>query len=409
MNLICGICMEELGSEKEVCSLPCGHVKHIDCLKTWCEERKNCPNCWQRFQPAVAIRKRLYFDRDPNSDHVVKNETEQDDNVPAANEALKQELDESKAEVDAAQTHVNDLEETISELERKYHNSEVQLEQTSERNRQLTTELHTLEGKNRETFERNRELEQELSNSQAKTQVLEAKFDQTDVSHVIGLVKKMEDGEISRLQKEVAQLSRKTEKRTKAEQDRSQNLTTQMKIETESLKEQIRKKNSEAEKLSYKNTELKKGFLDILKSLTASEKRYADTIKENARVKRELSDSQKRLTTFEKQNCDIIQDNAKMEEQLAEWQRFHRKIGRAARYGDGIGIENQEPTTSQSLQVQNPMHLVPIMNVWNRQKQESGSDGDPAKRARIDPKKSEEAGGKKPANEASGSKNVITS
>ncbi|KAI1690424.1 ring finger domain-containing protein [Ditylenchus destructor] len=164
-RLICGICMEELGSEKDVCSLPCGHVKHIACLTEWSKVRKECPDCSTRFNLDAAFHKRLYFNWDPNADHKTHMQL---DSVLAANEALRYQLEESKAEVDAAQTRVNDLEESNSQLRGKLENSEAQLQQSSERNRQLTAELHTLEGKNRETLERNRELEQELSNAQAK-------------------------------------------------------------------------------------------------------------------------------------------------------------------------------------------------------------------------------------------------
>ncbi|KAI1699354.1 ring finger domain-containing protein [Ditylenchus destructor] len=298
MDLICGICMEKLGSEKEVCCLPCGHVKHIDCLKKWSEEQKNCPNCWKRFQPAAAIRKRLYFDRDPNSDNQTSgenNETEQDDSGLATNEALKQQLEESKAEVDASQTRIKDLEESIRELERKYQISEVQLEQSSERNRQLTAELHTSESKNRE-------LEQELSNSQARIRDLEAKFDQTDVGQLVTFFEKKSENlkncEVSRLQD-----SLKT-KEIELENERKLRLD---------LYDQLDKKDAEVAKLSDENAKAMKDLLEI----------------------------QRKLTVCEKQNYDIIQDNAEMEKQLVEWQRYHRNICDAAKFGDEISKESR--------------------------------------------------------------------
>ncbi|KAI1703940.1 hypothetical protein DdX_14555 [Ditylenchus destructor] len=121
--------------------------------------------------------------------------------VLATSDSLKSKFGKIIAEVNAAQ---KDLVESTCDLEKKFQNSEAEKQQ-------LTDELHTLEAKNRETLERNRELEQELSNSQAKIRDLEAKFAQTDVSRMIAVLKenveKLENGEISRLQNEVAKLS----------------------------------------------------------------------------------------------------------------------------------------------------------------------------------------------------------
>ncbi|KAI1694651.1 hypothetical protein Ddc_21935 [Ditylenchus destructor] len=125
-----------------------------------------------------------------------------EDSVLATAEALQDHFEKIKAEVNAAQTRTKSLVESTCDLEKKLQNSETQKQQ-------LANELHTLEGKNRETLERNRKLEQELSDSQAKIRDLEAKFAQTDVAQVIDLVKKMENGEISRLQTDVLKLSSK--------------------------------------------------------------------------------------------------------------------------------------------------------------------------------------------------------
>ncbi|KAI1698305.1 ring finger domain-containing protein [Ditylenchus destructor] len=542
MDLICGICMEELGSEKDVCYLPCGHVKHVDCLTKWCEEQKNCPNCWQRFQPAIAFRKRLYFDRDPNSDNQTggeKNENEKNDSAPATNDALKQQLDESKAEVDASQTRVKNLEESIRELEKKiqdyeaekqqlttelhtlegknretqtrvkgleetnsqlvekFRNSEDQRQEISERNRQLTAELQTSEGKNQATLERNRELEQELSNSRAKIRDFEAKFEQTDVGQLVTFLEKKSESlkkcEVSRLQDSVETKNNEIIRQNLLLESQNNKITLlRHSLETKNIELQIEqklrcdiaehlgKKNDEAAKLSDENTKVKRDLCDIQKKLSASEKQIFDITKdnaklkhdllhcqnglvaaekrnidtilekvnmeeqltnlsnENAKVKRDLSDIQTRLTASAKQNLEIIQDYAKvkkefwdiqkrletaekqnverkkekekMNEQLAEWQRYHRTISEVAKFGDGIGKEDQDPAPSQGLQQQSPPRLITIVPraVWKRRNQESGSDGEPAKRARIDTqKKPEESGAKNATNTASGSKAVV--
>ncbi|KAI1691657.1 hypothetical protein DdX_21741 [Ditylenchus destructor] len=259
-----------------------------------------------------------------------------DDSAPATNKAVKQELDESKAEMDAAQMRVKNLEESTCDLEKKLQSSEAEKQQ-------LTNELHTLEAKNQESLERIRKLEQELSNSQDKIRDLEAKFAQTEVGQVLAVMKekvdKLENGEISRLQKEVAKLSN-----------------------------------------------------------------------ENAKVKLDLCNSQKRLNASEKQNSDIIQDKAKMEEQLAGWQRYHRDIWNVAKFGDEISKENQEPTNSESWQQCVYVPRRCFGNVVNEQNHESGSIGEPAKRARIDTKKEpDEDDAKNATNVASGSKAVMNS
>ncbi|KAI1698464.1 hypothetical protein DdX_17888 [Ditylenchus destructor] len=92
-------------------------------------ERKCCPTCSREFVPSVAFRKRLYFDMD-NKPHG----TVQNDSVLAANEVLKQQFEKCKAEMDISQMRVNDLERSVRELEKE-------LQQVSERNRQLTAEL----------------------------------------------------------------------------------------------------------------------------------------------------------------------------------------------------------------------------------------------------------------------------
>ncbi|KAI1691658.1 hypothetical protein DdX_21742 [Ditylenchus destructor] len=76
-----------------------------------------------------------------------------------------------------------------------------------------------------------------------------------------------------------------------------------------------------------------------------------------------------------------------------QWQRYRRKINKAAKFGNEIDKEGQEPTNSQSLQ--SPPRLVPTMApaVLKRQNQEAGSNDDPAKRSRIDTQKKPEESG----------------
>ncbi|KAI1696797.1 ring finger domain-containing protein [Ditylenchus destructor] len=428
-KLICAICKEALDNERGVCSLPCGHVKHIDCLKRWAKEKKNCPNCWQNFKPRVAVRKRLYFDIEQNCEDNADGNTDADGESNDENkqhnygEKIVQLFDQVKAEADAAKTHVKDLEKSTCDLEKKLQNSEAQKQQ-------ISNELHTSEAKNQETLERNRVLEQELSNSQAKNRDLEAKFDQTDVGQVIAVMKekvdKLENGEIARLQKEVAKLSSEnatkkqeltglqlrldeSQKQTKDEQKRCQNLTNQMKIETDSLKEQIRKKDMEVKKLSSEIEKVKRSLSDCQTKLAEANRRNVETNAENAKMKREFSDS---LEAADKRIADMIKEKEEMSKELKSWEHLRQLIGGANEYAEGIGKKKAEPKDEKGSQDLIPPHSIRKMPSWanalKRWNQDSGSDGDPTKRARIDiQKKSEESGAKKSASVASGSKAVV--
>ncbi|KAI1702711.1 serine/threonine-protein phosphatase 4 regulatory subunit 3 [Ditylenchus destructor] len=235
------------------------------------------------------------------------------------------------------------------QAEGKLRNSEAQLRQTSESNRQLTAELNTSEAKNRETLEKNRNLEQELSNAQIKIQDLEAKFAQTDVAQVIAVMKekvdKLENGEISRLQKEVAKMSNENEMKSQ----------------------------------------------------------------ENSEIRKKLDESEKR-------NADMNQEKAEMQEELKSWEHFRQLLGGATEYVEGIRKRKAESKDKQSFAQQNtPLSVRKLPSMLEDPEEvelqtKLGSDGNSAKKARIDTQKNlEEAGAKKTANVASGSKAVINS
>ena len=42
---MCIVCREEMGSGSRAKRLPCGHVFHFECLKSWLERQQNCPIC----------------------------------------------------------------------------------------------------------------------------------------------------------------------------------------------------------------------------------------------------------------------------------------------------------------------------------------------------------------------------
>ena len=50
-NTNCVICMEEFDTDKEkkVCSMPCGHFFHRQCLEQWLRNDASCPICKHRI------------------------------------------------------------------------------------------------------------------------------------------------------------------------------------------------------------------------------------------------------------------------------------------------------------------------------------------------------------------------
>jgi Ring finger domain len=41
----CSICLGEYENGEELCTLPCGHVYHTDCIGSWCTNHTRCPLC----------------------------------------------------------------------------------------------------------------------------------------------------------------------------------------------------------------------------------------------------------------------------------------------------------------------------------------------------------------------------
>ena len=51
---VCCVCMDELIGDKPVKKMPCDHMIHAECLKTWLNVGKTCPMC--RTDLDVAVR-----------------------------------------------------------------------------------------------------------------------------------------------------------------------------------------------------------------------------------------------------------------------------------------------------------------------------------------------------------------
>ncbi|KAI1699649.1 ring finger domain-containing protein [Ditylenchus destructor] len=278
-RLVCGICTEELGSDKDVCCLPCGHVKHTACLREWCklqndQREKKCPNCGGNAK-CVNFRK-LFFDKEPNLETKAP-EVSQEPSVQSGtvtNDANKQDLEKCKSELEAAHKRADRLEQSNRLLETMLHNSETELRRTSEKNREQA---------------------QELSEAQAKIRDLEAKLSESDLGQVIVLLKekvgKLENGEIARLKS----LHDAAKEELEIVQRRRQNLT-----------ERVLKLSEEVKKLSSENAKFKQELNDSQERLAASEKRNADANKERETMAERKRNCQVKMILFKRKLFEDI-------------------------------------------------------------------------------------------------------
>lgn len=50
----CSICLGEYEEGEELCTLPCGHVYHNDCIGSWCSNHTRCPLCNTDLEAAAV-------------------------------------------------------------------------------------------------------------------------------------------------------------------------------------------------------------------------------------------------------------------------------------------------------------------------------------------------------------------
>lgn len=50
----CSICLGEYEEGEELCTLPCGHVYHSDCIGSWCSNHTRCPLCNTDLEAAAV-------------------------------------------------------------------------------------------------------------------------------------------------------------------------------------------------------------------------------------------------------------------------------------------------------------------------------------------------------------------
>ncbi|KAI1692462.1 hypothetical protein Ddc_23607 [Ditylenchus destructor] len=134
------------------------------------------------------------------------------------------------------------------------------------------------------------------------------------------------------------------------------------------------------------------------------QKENAKLSNENEIKNQENCKIRKKLVESEKQIADMNKEKEEMAEELKSWEHLRQLLGGATEYVDGIRKRKAEQGLA----------LPPARMLEDPEEDEIrtelGSDGNSAKRARIDTQKNlEGAGAKKSANVASGSKAVINS
>lgn len=51
----CSICLGEYEEGEELCTLPCGHVYHSDCIGSWCSNHTRCPLCNTDLEAVTVV------------------------------------------------------------------------------------------------------------------------------------------------------------------------------------------------------------------------------------------------------------------------------------------------------------------------------------------------------------------
>ncbi|KAI1707136.1 ring finger domain-containing protein [Ditylenchus destructor] len=162
-KFLCSICEERIGRENEqVCSLPCGHVYHTECVKNWCKNRKACPICARRIRPHCDFRK-LYFNEEfvkleTLEPIVIDSDEDDESNSLAEIETLKDELAKSREKNESFQKHIDEMDESIHRLKQQISDSEVGNRDALKSNHNLADKLRITERK----MEKSKQIQEDL-------------------------------------------------------------------------------------------------------------------------------------------------------------------------------------------------------------------------------------------------------
>jgi len=63
-EVLCSICLSPVEEGARIGALPCNHIFHIDCLKSWIKRRNVCPLCQEPNIAAIRTERRV-LNREP--------------------------------------------------------------------------------------------------------------------------------------------------------------------------------------------------------------------------------------------------------------------------------------------------------------------------------------------------------
>ena len=86
MNFACSSCMELFTSRTNICTIPCGHVFHTNCIKSWLQTgQSNCPQCRKDCTQNQIIK--LYFEeKEMENELIIESEEKTQKMKPEENE-----------------------------------------------------------------------------------------------------------------------------------------------------------------------------------------------------------------------------------------------------------------------------------------------------------------------------------
>ncbi len=80
-DTICIICREEMNGDNQVKKLPCDHIFHKNCLRSWFQRQQTCPTC--RTQVLRLNPNQIHVAAQPAAQPVVVNQQPQQPNAAA--------------------------------------------------------------------------------------------------------------------------------------------------------------------------------------------------------------------------------------------------------------------------------------------------------------------------------------
>ncbi|KAI1702968.1 ring finger domain-containing protein [Ditylenchus destructor] len=332
---LCIICDEELNDKKDICSPPCGHVYHTECLTDWWKRRKTCPICAKRILSSRHFRKLFFMKEplklepfDPNKEPEMISLDDDDIGnslLEAENATLKDQLAKCKADNEVSQNHVHELGETNRHFEQQVRTLRDEIRTSLEKNENLINELRSSDDKAqqlssevRKISEKNQNLVEELNSSRAKVYDLEAKLSESKaplaalMSVLEETTYKVKNAQIARLQ----HLVDSSEAELEAERERWKVECQQVREENECL---LKQKELESQECVQDREVLRRKLEMSQENFKEMEKKCVEHCEALLEHKRDIEQSKAR-------ELKLYQENAALTEKLLNSEHKYRQL-----------------------------------------------------------------------------------